>query len=243
MDDKILAKIKKLLALSKSANEHEAAAALSRAQKLMREHNVTASKDGAFVIAEKTSKGAPSNAEKLPAYVIGLADVIGLTMGCFCYYTITYGDKWPHHPKRQVVFYGPNERPEIAAYAFDVLSRRIKQARTEFIAGQRKNIKRATKTNRADKFCEGWVMGVYAELERFGKTPEEVELMRAYMSQKKESTNRFKKLNTREAKDCRGGDDALHAGYQDGKNVRLHQAVSGSDSAPKQIAQGVGDEK
>ncbi len=39
--ERILEKIKKCLALSKSANEHEAAQALKQAQALMREYGIT----------------------------------------------------------------------------------------------------------------------------------------------------------------------------------------------------------
>ena len=41
MSEKILDKIKKCLALASSANEHEAAAALRQAQKLMQAHGLT----------------------------------------------------------------------------------------------------------------------------------------------------------------------------------------------------------
>ena len=40
-DDKILDKIKKCLVLASSANEHEAAAALRQAQKLMEAHGIS----------------------------------------------------------------------------------------------------------------------------------------------------------------------------------------------------------
>jgi len=50
------------------------------------------------------------------------------------------------------VFYGPDKRPQIAAYAFDVFTRQMMAARKEFSAVQCKSIKRATKTGRVDAF-------------------------------------------------------------------------------------------
>lgn len=54
--------------------------------------------------------------------------------------------------KHTVVFYGPDKRPQIAAYAFDVFTRQMMAARKEFSAVQCKSIKRATKTGRVDAF-------------------------------------------------------------------------------------------
>lgn len=61
--ENILRKIQKCLALSKSANEHEASVALRQAQKLMELHNV--SEEG-LLLADVTSDGAPSVSTRNP---------------------------------------------------------------------------------------------------------------------------------------------------------------------------------
>lgn len=56
-------------------------------------------------------------------------------------------------------FYGSDSRPEIAAYAFDVLSRQMMAERKKY---QDKHCKRcgpSTRVARGDQFCEGWVFG------------------------------------------------------------------------------------
>ena len=50
IDKALLAKIRKCLALARSANEHEAAAALAKARQLMEEHGVIALPAGANVL-------------------------------------------------------------------------------------------------------------------------------------------------------------------------------------------------
>src|SRR5512138_3426898 len=47
--NKAIERIRKCLALSKSPNEHEAAAALRQAQKLMQSHDISADEDGLAV--------------------------------------------------------------------------------------------------------------------------------------------------------------------------------------------------
>ncbi|WP_240630051.1 DUF7168 domain-containing protein [Brenneria alni] len=83
----------------------------------------------------------------------------------------------------------------------------------------------STKTNRADQFCAGWVSGAWNAISRFAVEPEEQQLMLLYYKQISEE---FSKLESREAKSCRGDDDAYHAGYHSGKDARLHQAVNGT---------------
>ncbi|ACX86522.1 DUF2786 domain-containing protein [Pectobacterium brasiliense] len=217
--EKYLEKIQKLLHLAKrSTNEHEAANAISQAQNLMHKFGLSELDIDLKSIKEFQSEHCPSDANKLPEYVVSLANMLCYAFGVNCYYT------WTRNHRRSVSFYGPTERPQIAAYGFDVLSIQLIKARSEFIASQNKRIKRTTKTNRADQFCAGWVSGARNAISRFTVEPEEQQLMSLYYKQISEG---FSELKSREAKSCRGDDDAYHAGYHSGKDARLHQAVAG----------------
>ncbi|AIA69885.1 conserved hypothetical protein [Pectobacterium atrosepticum SCRI1043] len=219
-EDKYIEKIQKLLHLAKrSTNEHEAANAISQAQNLMHKFGLSELDIDLKSIKEFQSEYCPSDANKLPEYVVSLANMLCYAFGVYCYYT------WTRNHRRSVAFYGPTERPQIAAYGFDVLSVQLVKARSEFIASQNKRIKRSTKTNRADQFCAGWVSGAWNTISRFAVEPEERQLMSLYYKQISEG---FGKLENREAKSCRGDDDAYHAGYHSGKDARLHQAVNGT---------------
>ena len=231
--EKYLAKIKKLLNLAKhSTNTNEAANAMSQAQNLMREHGLTSVDIDIMEINEAGSKGAPSHAFGVPKYMGLLAEVICRAFGVKCYMTFErnhYGIA-----RRQVIFYGPNERPQIAAYAFDVLSRQMMKARREYTASMRKSIKASTKIARGDTFCESWVQGAYQVIEDFAVTDTEATLISAYHD-KILKASALKYGDLREAKKCRGADYAADAGYRAGKDASLLHAVNGTDSQPALI--------
>ncbi|MGR6773627.1 DUF2786 domain-containing protein [Pectobacterium brasiliense] len=218
--EKYMEKIQKLLHLAKrSTNEYEAANAISQAQNLMRKFGLSELDIDLLSIKEFRSEHCPSDAKKLPEYVINLANLLCYAFGVSCYYA------WNRNDRRSIAFYGPTERPQIAAYGFDVLSVQLVRARSEFIASQNKRIKRSTKTNRADQFCAGWVSGARNAISQFAIEPEEQQLMSLYY---KQISERFSELKSREAKSCRGDDDAYSAGYNSGKDASLHQAVKGT---------------
>ncbi|QPR28218.1 DUF2786 domain-containing protein [Edwardsiella hoshinae] len=231
--EKYLQKIKKLLNKARNnSSEHEAAAALRMAQKLMREHGVGATDVELMDITTANSKGAPSDAVKFPNYVALLANAIFDAFGIEG--VISWRYTASGQPKRIIKFYGPNERPEVAAYAFDVLSRQLCRARAEFISGMRKNIKSATKTARADAYCEAWVVGVRDSLTAFACTEAEKTLMAAYKARYFASAP---EASGRAVKKAKGVDDAFYAGYFDGRQVELHQGVgsAGRAASPAQI--------
>lgn len=217
--DKLLAKIKKLMNLArKNTNPHEASLALGRAQKLMREHQLTETDVALTDISEARSQGAPSDVVKIPRYMSMLAEIIRRALGCQSYLS------W-RGSKRTVVFYGPGERPTVAAYAFDVLTRQMMSARREFSASQRKTIKRTTKTGRADAFCEAWVHGAYQVIEAFAVTPAEKGLMEVYHQH---ISKDFVTVSSRDARKVRGDDGARSVGFVAGTAAQLNHAVSGA---------------
>lgn len=222
--EKYLAKIKKLLNLArKSTNPNESANAIRQAQNLMREHNLTETDVDLMDITEASSKGAPSDAESIPRYMGNLGQIVCLAFGVCCYYSRRYTG-YRGIPKRVAKFYGPAERPEIAAYAFDVLSRQMMAARREYLGSMRKSIKTSTKTARGDTFCENWVQGAYQVFDDYIVKESEATLIEAYYNRMKQ--NGLEASEGRAAKSCRGADDAAHAGYAAGREARLHQGVS-----------------
>lgn len=226
--DKYLAKIKKILNLAKnSTNEHEAANAIKQAQNLMDYYNHNKIDIELIDIEECRSHGAPSNAKKVPEYTVSLANMICNAFGVSCYYSYT-------DSRRVVAFYGYHERPKIAAYGFDVLSRQLVKARSEFISSQRKNIKRSTKTNRADQYCEGWVSGARKVISNFSIDESEKKLLSVFY-ERLAIEKGFITFEPRGAKACRGDEVARSAGYQAGQEATLHQAVSGHRDSLKTV--------
>ncbi|GAB3443792.1 DUF2786 domain-containing protein [Insolitispirillum peregrinum] len=78
--DRMVAKIKKLLALSASPNEAEAAAALSKAKELMEKHSIS---DTAIRLADITeAKGKASVADRPNRWESDLVDLVARAFGC-----------------------------------------------------------------------------------------------------------------------------------------------------------------
>ncbi|WP_347253483.1 DUF2786 domain-containing protein [Leminorella grimontii] len=158
------------------------------------------------------------------------ANAISQAFGVRCYYSFRYTG-YRGIPKRIVIFYGPAERPQIAAYTFDVLSRQMMAARREYIGTMRKNIKPETKTARADTFCESWVHGAYEVLQEFAVTQPEEALMEAYHARMTETG--MKTGESRAAKKCRGADHAAVSGYASGLTAKLGHAIGGSSDVER----------
>lgn len=146
-----------------------------------------------------------------------------LAFGCRAYYS------WRQTSggyRRSVTFYGFSEKPEIAAYAFDVLTRRLKDATNSYLKTQKKRLKLATRWSRAEQFRDGWVCGVREVISATDISSEEQPVMSHWLESRS-----MKTVTTRELKACRGADTARYQGYEAGQNARLHQGVSGRGPA------------
>lgn len=131
MKDKYIAKIKKLLRLARgTSSPEEAANAIAKAQAYMRQHGISENDAKLFDIQEAASAGAPSDASTPPRYMHILCDLVCKAFGVECYISGEY--RASGSLKRHVRFYGSDSRPEIAAYAFDVLSRQMMAERKKY---------------------------------------------------------------------------------------------------------------
>lgn len=209
--DQLIKRIRKLLALSRNnSNPHEAGQALSRAQALMRKHGITELDTDISVIKTSSSKGAPSEAEKVPVWMGRLMHVVAEAFGCHTYldWRITTGGYW----RRVVIFYGFGERPVVAAYAFDVLCRQMQKATKAYLSTQSRILKLSTRRARAAMFRDGWVYGVRDVVDAFPLTEDETRVMKTWLKRQQfEGMAAF-----RNVKDCNGGDRARWQGYSEG---------------------------
>ncbi|EBL7872962.1 DUF2786 domain-containing protein [Salmonella enterica] len=231
--EKHLARIKKLLRLARgTSSPEEAMNAMAKAQAYMRKCGVSESDVELSEVREFASTGAPSDARSVPRYMHGLCTLVCRAFGVECY----IGGRWrsSRSLKRYVNFYGPDSRPEIAAYAFDVLSRQMKAARKAYQDRHCKRCKPATRVARGDQFCEGWCSGAARVIQAFSVSPQEAGLMERYTQRLRERKD-VRDGEMREAKDCRGADRAVTAGYYEGRNAKLHQGVNGRGDAPLSI--------
>lgn len=198
---------------------------MKKAQLLMKAHNLNAADVSLSAITSSESGKAPSNAKKIPRYVSYLGQVITRATGCSFMWRMRGG-------KRTLIFYGANERPQVASYLFDVLSRQISAARREYIALLPAHLHRSTKTARADAYCEAWASGVYHSISEFIVPDEEKSLDAAWFSNYEAQRGKpLPTAETRAGKKVNGTDQAKLAGYRAGQQVRVHQPVNGKQSA------------
>lgn len=123
--NKAIEKIKKCLALGKSANEHEAAQALKQAQALMREYGIS---DADVALSDiKKHACTAKTANQIPGWQAWLANTVKAAFGAEWY----LGGDWNN---AHIVFYGAGNKAELAAYAYSVLLRQLESARRDYIA-------------------------------------------------------------------------------------------------------------
>lgn len=151
---KALDKIKKCLRLAASDSPNEAAAALRQARALMEKFGIG---QADVAMADVHEHGARSGSKiNPPIWEAGLANTVASAYACKIIFVAGRGD-WS--------FIG--EAAEVAAYAMTVLLRQVRQARRDFIGNHLKRCKPATKTKRADVFCNAWVWSVRRKVQDF----------------------------------------------------------------------------
>lgn len=211
----IIAKIRKCLALSSSANEHEAAAAMAKARELMDEHNISATEMSFADINEASARG--SGNLKCHRWEVILANAIGRAFECAQFHDSDL--------KRRFVGFDP--APEIAGYAFDVLFRQCRRARKTYIEAHLRRCKPATKRRRADIFCMGWTEAIYAKARALHVSPERKEVVNQYLVERHpglvavDPRSTKKRLNVRDS-------DAFWRGFSNGRSASLHGGVNGA---------------
>lgn len=220
--DKIIDKIKKCLALSASSNEHEAAAALRQAKKLMETHGIS---DLDMQAAEAGEARARAGAIKSPAaWEACLASKIADVFACRIIFTYNWAKdcgEW--------AYIGTGAAPEVAEYAFRVLFRQAKAARAEHIKARLKRCKPGTKTRRADLYCEGWVRSVTALIDGFAGGEANPQAVDAYMASKYPSLGTLESRNRNADRNLRTHEEMdYYHGRQAGREAQLNRGVGGT---------------
>ncbi len=219
-------KIKKCLRLSKSANEHEAAQALKQAQILMRKFDVTDIDVHLSEIKESSLKVPLS----IPMWQHWLFDVCGFAFGVEGYIRMGFcaskGKKIA-----QYRFYGISPKPELAAYAYEVLLRQLRAARQKYMKEELSRVRLAQNiTYRADNFCEGWVRAVRSQVNKFAISESEQQQLKAYREEL--NLNRNAKPRTVKPSQSVKRNDSIDfwEGFKQGKDAQLNHGVNGAEN-------------
>lgn len=219
--NKVMEKIKKCLALSKSANEHEAAQALKQAQALMDKYQVTDSDVELSKISSEASERRV--AQRLADWQWDVAGLVAEVFGCAKY-----------KQGNRMCFYEFGSRPQIAAYAFDVVWRQISAARRDYLRSEWLQRDKAKREYLANRFCEGWLYGARKVVQEFALAEDEQNRMEEYAAKVLEIKYVKPKTVRAGLSLRRDGDLAADKGAESGKKLQLHHAVNGADGV-KQI--------
>lgn len=221
--EQALAKIKKCLALSKSANPHEAAAGLRQAQALMASHSIS---DADVTLADVHQCAAPARYAEMLWWEVRLARLVADTFGCTMF-----------QPSKRVlqagarlvkqstyVFIGTGSAPEVASYAHDILARQCAKNRLAHIRKQPKSCKPRTLTARGDEYALGWVHGVSGLLDKFAGTEKNSALLEQYTAQRYPNLGSFTPKDRITGRNTNPND--WHAGIQAGRNAQLNRGLA-----------------
>lgn len=215
---KALEKIKKCLRLAASSNPHEAAAAMRQARALMEKYQVG---ETDVLMADVQEVTARSNSKVNPTqWEANLAGTVARAYSCRIVFIAGPGN-WS--------FVG--EMAEVAGYAMTLLLRQVRQARRDYITAKLKRCKTASKTKRADMFCDAWVWEVRKKVREFAGNQEPSAAVEAYMQkhhqdlQAGSAVDRNAKTGTNSA---RAFNDAM-SGTLAAQGVQLNHGVGGTE--------------
>jgi len=226
MEDKILDKIQKLLALATSSNEHEAALALQKAQALMAEHNLTSTDLHRSQIGTTQFRSTQS-VSKVKDWELALVQQVAGAFGCRVLWIAGHSSDWDYWGRYELL--GPKHQLPVAEYACTFLLRKIVKARTDFSAHLKANyrIDRKRLTQELDGFCHGWVRAVRSKVHALAN-PDEVEAaMDAHIA---DTCDPDKKADVQERKI---GAHGYRAGKIQGEDLEIHRPMSGKEDQLK----------
>lgn len=221
----LLDKIEKLMALSQSSNPHEAAAALSKAQALMAEHNLTETHLKQNQLGEAKIKSTQS-VSKAKDWEAALMNMIAKSFGCRVIWAP--GVSWADDYWGRYRFIGLKTQVTMAEYAGTVLLRQLVKERNAFskkLTGQ--GFYGKDKTAQLDGFCKGWIAAVNSKVVALANDQEVDDLI----NDKVEEITKGRKA---EAKNRGNGHLGNAAGFEAGKGIDLHRPMNAGE-AQKQL--------
>ena len=179
-NDKIIDKVKKCLALSKSSEPHEAAAALRQAQKLMEAYGIS-DMHLKFADIGETKVKSKFSVSRVKDYELHLVSLIAKAFNC----KILWGksNSYADDVYGKFTLIGLNSQIQLAAYTCEVMQRKLVKSRNEFVASLGE-LNRQQKVREADGFCHGWVGAITKTVNTFADNKEVAGLIEEYIAQK-----------------------------------------------------------
>lgn len=217
----IVDKIRKLLALANSSNEHEAALAAAHAQRLLSEHNLAMADIGTEQLPPSAEKVETVAAKSLPKWIRQLSAGVCTAFDCQAI----------HHPALgRMTFIGVGADVQIAAYAFGYLEHALRRLCSNYMqqhAGSR--IAARDREMLRQSYYLGAVSAVNRQLqEQRARTPVTpgalVQVKEGLISKAMEELGPIRTVRGRRSFVSA---HAYSQGESDGRNVHLRKGVAG----------------
>ncbi|QOX77747.1 DUF2786 domain-containing protein [Trichlorobacter lovleyi] len=220
--ERIIERVRKLLALSNSSNEHEAALAAAHAQRLLAEHNLAMSElemqeEGAGEVELKVAKTVPKWLSSLFATVANAFD---------CFPIVTTNQE---HSRLR--FIGVGEDPGVAACTLQYLIKELRRLASGYLSSLELRDARLPAADRQrirTSYLLGGVHGVrQAMTAQKAQTPTTskalVPVKDALIRQYREE--HVGELRTRRSRSSTVVSEAFHQGRQDGASLQLNPGL------------------
>lgn len=244
---KVLRRLKKILALSESSEPGEAAAALHQANALMEKFGLNAVDVEFSSVEEATTALNSADLTRTENALIGIvAAALGISVLISHVHRIHADRARGRRPKASVIFIGESYKAQIAVYAFETLRRKLKKdlktcmkdllERSIPNAEQRKGFTLSTKQREA--YAYAWCQAVRSKVQALAPVvPESVKRYIETRVDDPTKTAPVKGANPRKS----DKPDVIHdymrgKGFHDGREAQLHQAVHGQAHAQLPMA-------
>ena len=215
----IIDKIKKLLALANSSNEHEAALAASHAQRLLSEHNLAMADIDAAQQPDKAGAVETSVAKSLPKWLRQLSAGVSSAFDCQAI----------HHPATGILtFIGVGADPQVAAYTFTYLDRTVRKLCSGYM---KQHVSRTITNRHRELMRQSYYLGAISTITvRLGEQKLCTPVTTGALVPVKEalirrSMNEIGTIRTIHSRRSFVHADAYVSGQNDGRQVGVHQGV------------------
>lgn len=224
----IIEKIKKLLALSNSCNEHEAALAASHVQRLLSEHNLAMADIEAAHKPDKADRVETTVSRTLPKWVRQLSAGVSSAFDCQAI----------HHPATgKMTFIGVGADVQIAAYTFTYLDRTLRKLCSSYM---KQNVSSALVARHRELMRQSYYLGAVSTInirlrEQKARTPvTSGALVPVKEGLIRRAMNDIGTVRTMHSRRSYINGEAYSSGQADGGLVGIHHGITGAP-APRGI--------
>ena len=225
----IIEKIKKLLALANSSNEHEAALAASHAQRLLSEHNLAMADIEAAHRPDKADKVEANVSKTLPKWLRILSSGVSTAFDC----------QAVHYPSTgKMVFIGIGADVQIAAYTFAYLDRTARKLCANYMKYQ---VSDTIPNRHRELMRQSYYLGAITTINQRLReqkqqtpiTPGALVPVKAGLIKK--AMNDIGPIRTVRTRKSYINSDAYNQGQNDGKQVGFQQGIGSSTHLQRAI--------